>query len=121
MKMASLIANIATSAAKTAHAHVAALLAARQVQPGDKLPLNETVKETDATTPIKLAPTGQNIFVRVASSSRPHTVSFSPSSTSPFSLKRKLGCICILTTTHPNFFRRSHENIRTHIHKYIQT
>jgi hypothetical protein len=76
--MASVIANIATSAAKTAHAHVAALLATRQVQPGDKLPLNETVKETDATTPIKLAPTGKNIFVRGASfaSSSAHLLSF---------------------------------------------
>ena len=82
--MASVIANIATSAAQTAHAHVAALLAARQVQPGDKLPLNETVKETDATKPIQLAPTGKNIFVRVASPSlpllfsghRPHSVLF---------------------------------------------
>jgi hypothetical protein len=63
--MASVIADLAAGAAQTAHAHVAALLAARQVKPGDKLPLKETVKETDAGKAFSLAPTGKNIFVRV--------------------------------------------------------
>jgi hypothetical protein len=63
--MASVITDLAAGAAKTAHAHVAALLAARQVKPGDKLPLKETVKETDAGKAFSLAPTGKNIFVRV--------------------------------------------------------
>src|SRR5579863_9384107 len=73
--MACVIDNIAaTSAAQTAqtpkipetaNAHVATLLATRQVQPGDKLPLDETVKEMDVTIPIRLVPTGKNIFVRL--------------------------------------------------------
>jgi hypothetical protein len=63
--MASIITDLAAGAAQTAHAHVAALLAARQVKPGDKLPLKETVKETDAGKAFSLAPTGKNIFVRV--------------------------------------------------------
>jgi len=63
--MASIIANLATGAAQAAHAHAAALLASQQVKSGDKLPLNETLKETDATTPITLAPTGKTIFVGV--------------------------------------------------------
>ena len=62
--MSSAIASLVKGAAQTAHAHVAALLAPTQVQPGDKLPLKETVKEADATTPITLAPSGKNIFVR---------------------------------------------------------
>lgn len=61
--MASVISHV-KDAAHTAHAHVAALLSHNQAKPGDKLPLNETVKETDATTPITLAPSGKNIFVR---------------------------------------------------------
>lgn len=56
--------SLAKGAAQTAHAHAAALLVSRQVKLGDKLPLNETVKETDATKPITLAPSGRNIFVR---------------------------------------------------------
>ena len=63
------IASLATDAAKTAHAHVAQLLASRQVKPGDKLPLTQTVKETDPANSFSLAPTGKNIFVRVPSSS----------------------------------------------------
>jgi len=63
--MTSDILNLATDAAKTAHAHTTALLAARQAKQGDKLPLKETVKETDATTPITLAPSGKTIFVGV--------------------------------------------------------
>ena len=59
------IASLATDAAKTAHAHVAQLLASRQVKPGDKLPLNQTVKETDPASSFSLTPTGKNIFVRV--------------------------------------------------------
>jgi len=61
------IASLATDAARTAHAHVAQLLATRQVKPGDKLPLNETVKETDPTKPFSLTPTGRNVFVRMLS------------------------------------------------------
>ena len=61
--MTSVISHV-KDAAHTAHAHVAALLSHNQAKPGDKLPLNETVKETDATTPITLAPSGKNIFVR---------------------------------------------------------
>jgi len=63
--MSSFLSSLATSVAQSAHAHVSALLASRQVQPGDKLPLSETVKETDAGKPITLAPTGRNIFVGV--------------------------------------------------------
>jgi hypothetical protein len=62
--MSSAVASLVKGAAQTAHAHVAALLAPTQVKPGDKLPLKETVKEEDATTPITLAPSGKNIFVR---------------------------------------------------------
>jgi hypothetical protein len=62
--MSSAVASLVKNAAQTAHAHVAALLATAQVKPGDKLPLKETVKEADATTPITLAPSGKNIFVR---------------------------------------------------------
>jgi hypothetical protein len=62
--------SLITSLAHTAHAHASALLASRQVQPGDKLPLSETVKENDAGKPITLAPTGRNIFVRIYSSAR---------------------------------------------------
>ena len=62
--MSSVVASLVKGAAQTAHAHVAALLASTQVKPGDKLPLNETVKEDDATKPVTLAPTGKNIFVR---------------------------------------------------------
>ncbi|KAI9447120.1 Redoxin [Russula earlei] len=57
--------SFASDAAKTAHAHAAALLASRQAKPGDKLPLKEHVKETDATTPLILAPSGKSIFVGV--------------------------------------------------------
>jgi len=46
-------------------AHIAELLATRQVKPGDKLPLKATVKDTDATKPFSLTPTGKNIFVRM--------------------------------------------------------
>jgi len=63
--MACVNTNLATGAAQTAHAHVTTLLATRQVQPGDKLPLNETVKEMDATKPIKLVPSGKNIIIGV--------------------------------------------------------
>jgi hypothetical protein len=63
--MASIIADLATGAAQAAHAHAAALLASQQAKSGDKLPLDETLKETDATTPITLAPTGKTIFVRL--------------------------------------------------------
>lgn len=62
--MSSAVASLVKSAAQTAHAHVAALLAPTQVKPGDKLPLKETVKEADATKLITLAPSGKNIFVR---------------------------------------------------------
>jgi hypothetical protein len=57
------VACLATDAAKTAHERATQLLAARQVKPGDKLPLKEKVKETDASKPFSLAPTGKNIFV----------------------------------------------------------
>lgn len=63
--MSSTVASLVKGAAQTAHAHVAALLAPSQVKPGDKLPLNETIKEADATKPISLAPSGKNIFVGV--------------------------------------------------------
>jgi hypothetical protein len=62
-RMSSVVGHV-KDAAHAAHAHVAALLSHNQAKPGDKLPLNETVKETDATTPITLAPSGKNIFVR---------------------------------------------------------
>lgn len=65
------IASLATDAAKTAHAHVAQLLASRQVKPGDKLPLKQTVKETEPADSFSLAPTGKNIFVRVPCLSSP--------------------------------------------------
>jgi len=68
------IVSITTDAAKTGHAHATALLAAPQAKQGDKLPLKETVKETDATTPITLAPSGKTIFVR--SSTPSHTPPF---------------------------------------------
>jgi hypothetical protein len=63
--MSSLVASLVKGAAQSAHTHVATLLAPNQVKPGDKLPLKETVKETDATKPITLAPSGKNIFVRI--------------------------------------------------------
>ncbi len=62
--MSSAVASLVKGAAQTAHAHAAALLAPSQVKPGDKLP-KETVKETDATKPITLTPSGKNIFVRM--------------------------------------------------------
>lgn len=64
-KNMSSISGVVGSIAHSAHAHVSALLASRQAQPGDKLPLNEHVKENDAGKPIALAPTGRNIFVRI--------------------------------------------------------
>ncbi|KAH9987239.1 Redoxin-domain-containing protein [Russula compacta] len=70
--------SLATGAAQTAHAHAAALLASRQVKLGDKLPLNETVKETDATKPITLAPSGRNIFVGVPGAFTPTCSSQAP-------------------------------------------
>jgi len=76
--MASVIADLAAGAAQTAHAHVAALLAARQVKPGDKLPLKETVKETDAGKAFSLAPTGKNIFVGVPGAFTPTCSSQAP-------------------------------------------
>jgi hypothetical protein len=85
--MASIIANLATGAAQAAHAHAAALLASQQAKSGDKLPLNETLKETDATTPITLAPTGKTIFVRLphpACASFISHPSFPPSLVPPF-------------------------------------
>jgi hypothetical protein len=63
--MSSAVASLVKDAAQTAHAHVATLLASSQAKPGDKLPLNETVKETDAAKPITLAPSGKNVFVRI--------------------------------------------------------
>jgi hypothetical protein len=59
------ISSLVESIAQSAHAHVSALLASTQAQPGDKLPLNEKVKENEAGKPIALAPTGRNIFVRI--------------------------------------------------------
>jgi hypothetical protein len=72
--MSSLISSLATTVAQAAHAHASALLASRQAQPGDKLPLNETVKENEAGKLITLAPTGRNIFVRmhIVAPSLPH-------------------------------------------------
>ena len=48
----------------SARKYVSALLSPTQAKSGDKLPVIDTVKETDATT-IKLTPTGKNIFVRL--------------------------------------------------------
>jgi len=59
------IASLATHVVMAVQAHIADLLATRQVRPGDKLPLEGTVKETDATKPFSLTPTGRNIFVRM--------------------------------------------------------
>jgi hypothetical protein len=55
----------ATDAVMVLKAHVAELLASRQVKPGNKLLLKETVTETDATKPFSLTPTGKTIFFRV--------------------------------------------------------
>jgi hypothetical protein len=63
--MSSFISSLATTVAQAAHAHASALLASRQAQPGDKLPLSEIVKENEAAKPITLAPAGRNIFVRM--------------------------------------------------------
>ncbi|KAI0245818.1 Redoxin [Lactifluus subvellereus] len=76
--MSSLISRLATNVAQTAHAHVSALLASRQVQAGDKLPLSEAVKETDAGKPFTLAPTGRNIFVGVPGAFTPVCSSQAP-------------------------------------------
>jgi hypothetical protein len=77
--MASVISTLATGAAQTAHAHVAALLATRQVKPGDKLPLSAKVKETDAANAITLAPTGRNIYVRLSNIDIHTSLPFHPS------------------------------------------
>jgi len=76
--MSSAVASLVKSAAHTAHAHVAALLAPTQVKPGDKLPLKETVKEADAAKPITLAPSGKNIFVGVPGAFTPTCHSQAP-------------------------------------------
>ena len=68
--MSSAVASLVKDVAQTAHAHAAALLTPTQVKPGDKLPLKEIVKEADATTPITLAPSGKNIFVRTRNTMR---------------------------------------------------
>ncbi|KAF8466061.1 Redoxin-domain-containing protein [Russula ochroleuca] len=75
--MSSVVGHV-KDAAHAAHAHVAALLSHNQAKPGDKLPLNETVKETDATTPITLAPSGKNIFVGVPGAFTPTCHSQAP-------------------------------------------
>jgi len=72
------VASLVKGAAQTAHAHAAALLASTQVKPGDKLPLGESVKETDATKPTKLAPSGKNIFVGVPGAFTPTCHSHAP-------------------------------------------
>ncbi|KAI0259506.1 Redoxin [Gloeopeniophorella convolvens] len=76
--MASVIASIASGAAQTAHASAASLLAARQAKPGDKLPVKETVKETDPSKAITLSATGRNIFVGVPGAFTPPCSSHAP-------------------------------------------
>ena len=63
----SLVSTVLQDAARE---HAAALLSPSQANPGDKLPLIETVKETDAT-PIKLAPSGKTIIVRILCTAPP--------------------------------------------------
>ncbi|KAH9979582.1 Redoxin [Lactifluus volemus] len=72
------ISSLVESIAQSAHAHVSALLASNQAQPGDKLPLNEKVKENEAGKPIALAPTGRNIFVGVPGAFTPTCSSQAP-------------------------------------------
>ena len=49
--------NLVTDAVMMAQAYIAELLTMRQVKPGDKLLLKETVKETDVPKPFSLAKT----------------------------------------------------------------
>jgi hypothetical protein len=64
--MASLLHDLTTGAARTAHAaYVSALCAKPQVKPGEKLPLEVHVKETDPGKSFALELTGKNIIVRL--------------------------------------------------------
>ena len=120
------IASLATDAAKTAHAHVAQLLATQQVKPGDKLPLNETVKEADPTKPFALTPTGRNVFVRVAP---PSFFFFPPLYTLCFYQKKsKSALLTNSLSLSPIFFFAHHTSTSTsrprqhaHVNKYLQT
>jgi hypothetical protein len=66
----SLLPPSSMSLQESARKYVSALLSPSQAKPGDRLPVIDTVKETDATA-IKLTPTGKNIFVRLSALASP--------------------------------------------------
>jgi hypothetical protein len=55
--------SVIASAAQTAHAAAAQLLAKAQAKVGDRLPKDVTVKEDDPATPITLTLSGKSIIV----------------------------------------------------------
>ncbi|KAN0129175.1 Redoxin [Lactarius tabidus] len=77
--MASFIHDLTTGAARTAHAaYVSALCAKPQAKPGEKLPLEVHVKETEPGKPFALELTGKNIIVGVPGAFTPSCSSQAP-------------------------------------------
>ncbi|KAF8269125.1 Redoxin [Lactarius quietus] len=77
--MDSLISSITSGVVQTAtHAQASALHAMHPAKPGDKVQLNEVVKENDAAKVITLTLTGKNVFVGVPGAFTPTCSSQAP-------------------------------------------